>query len=333
VSTARPLATLIKMFERLQKKWKVNGLQLGLILCTFAIGGSLTGFVGKKIMNALSINQDWLWTIIYIILITLLWPMAVLVVSIFFGQFRFFLKYIKKIGARMGIVRSENGSWKAEVESQEFRVQSRESKPVNPEPVLQVQQTRTIATSRIAIFASGAGSNAKKIIDHFRGSDYIKIALIACNNPYAGVLKIAAIENIPTLIIEKEKFLRGNAYLDELKDKQIGFIVLAGFLWKIPDALLKAYPVQIINIHPALLPKYGGKGMYGNNVHETVIAAREKESGITIHYVDEHYDNGDIILQVKCPVLENDTPDSLADRIHKLEHEYYPKAIEKLLAK
>ena len=321
------------MFERLQKKWKVNGLQLGLILCTFAIGGSLTGFVGKKIMNALSINQDWLWTIIYIILITLLWPMAVLVVSIFFGQFRFFLKYIKKIGARMGIVRSENGSWKAEVESQEFRVQSRESKPVNPEPVLQVQQTRTIATSRIAIFASGAGSNAKKIIDHFRGSDYIKIALIACNNPYAGVLKIAAIENIPTLIIEKEKFLRGNAYLDELKDKQIGFIVLAGFLWKIPDALLKAYPVQIINIHPALLPKYGGKGMYGNNVHETVIAAREKESGITIHYVDEHYDNGDIILQVKCPVLENDTPDSLADRIHKLEHEYYPKAIEKLLAK
>jgi formyltetrahydrofolate-dependent phosphoribosylglycinamide formyltransferase len=337
------------MFERLRKKWKVNGLQLGLIICTFAIGGSLTGFAGKKIMNALAIQQDWLWTIIYIILITLLWPMAVLLVSIFFGQFRFFLKYIKKIGARMGIVQSQKfrvGSRESGVQSQEFRVRSQKS-----ESVLQVQQTRTIVMSKIAIFASGAGSNAKKIIDHFRdlppkpspsrlpsgerGADTpeVKVALIVSNNPDAGVLKIAAKENIPALIIKKEKFFRGNAYLDELKEKQIDFIVLAGFLWKIPDALLKAYPVQIINIHPALLPKYGGKGMYGNNIHEAVIAAREKESGITIHYVDEHYDNGDIILQIKCPVLENDTPDSLAERIHKLEHEHYPKAIEKLLTK
>jgi phosphoribosylglycinamide formyltransferase-1 len=223
-------------------------------------------------------------------------------------------------------------------------VKSRESgtKPIihNPKP-----------ETRIAIFASGAGSNAQKIIDYFRQRDLthpvsyrdsrgesflstkVEIALIVCNNPGAGVLNIAAKENIPVLIIEKEKFFRGNAYLDELKEKQVDFIVLAGFLWKIPDALLKAYPVQIINIHPALLPKYGGKGMYGTNVHETVIAAGEKESGITIHYVDEHYDNGDIILQVKCPVLENDTPDSLAQRIHKLEHEHYPKVIEKLLIK
>jgi formyltetrahydrofolate-dependent phosphoribosylglycinamide formyltransferase len=320
------------MFERLQKKWKVNGLQLGLILCTFAIGGSLTGFVGKKIMNILAIQQDWLWTIIYIILITLLWPMAVLFVSVFFGQFRFFLNYIKKIGARMGIVRGD-----------ELRVSGSVQEPQKTEPITRNPKPET----RIAIFASGAGSNAQMIIDHFRQrnltqtlskgegflSTKVEIALIVCNNPGAGVLKIAAEENIPVLIIEKEKFFRGNAYLDELKEKQIDFIVLAGFLWKIPDALLKAYPVQIINIHPALLPKYGGKGMYGVNVHEAVIAASEKESGITIHYVDEHYDNGDIILQVKCPVLENDSPDSLAQRIHKLEHEHYPKVIEKLLIK
>jgi phosphoribosylglycinamide formyltransferase-1 len=108
---------------------------------------------------------------------------------------------------------------------------------------------------------------------------------------------------------------------------------LAGFLWKIPDALINAYPGKIINIHPALLPNYGGKGMYGNYVHEAVIAAKEKESGITIHYVDGHYDNGDIIFQARCPVLENDTAASLANRIHQLEHEYYPGVIEKLLAK
>ena len=159
-------------------------------------------------------------------------------------------------------------------------------------------------------------------------SPSVKVALIVCNNPGAGVLKIADKENIPALVIEKEKFFRGNAYADELKEKHIDFIVLAGFLWKIPSALIKAYPNRIINIHPALLPKYGGKGMYGNNVHAAVIAAGEKESGITIHYVDEHYDNGDIIFQAKCPVLPGDTPDSLAQRIHKLEHEHYPKVIE-----
>lgn len=304
------------MFERLQKKWKVHRLQLGLILCTFAIGGSLTGFAGKKIMNALDIQQDWLWTIIYIILITLLWPMAVLLVSIFFGQFRFFLKYIKKIGARMGIVNSRDSGKTLEM-TQTSGIRTHNSE----------------LTTHLAIFASGAGSNAQKIIDYFRSPAFIKVALIVCNNPDAGVLKIAAKENIPFIIIEKEKFFRGNGYLAELKEKQIEFIVLAGFLWKVPDILLKAYPKRIINIHPALLPDYGGKGMYGNNVHEAVFAAQEKESGITIHYVDEHYDNGDIILQVKCPVLENDTPDSLAQRIHALEYKYYPKVVEEIVEK
>ncbi|MBL7738494.1 MAG: phosphoribosylglycinamide formyltransferase [Chitinophagaceae bacterium] len=192
----------------------------------------------------------------------------------------------------------------------------------------------------IAIFASGAGSNAQKIIDHFRNLSpslskgegaSAEVSLIICNKPGAGVLSIAEKEDIPVMFIEKEKFFRGNAYVNELKEKQIDFIVLAGFLWKIPDTLVRAFPRRIINIHPALLPKYGGKGMYGNNVHAAVLAAGEKESGITIHYVDEQYDNGDIIFQATCPVLSDDTPDSLARRIHQLEHEHFPKVIEKLV--
>jgi formyltetrahydrofolate-dependent phosphoribosylglycinamide formyltransferase len=285
------------MFERLQQKWKVGGLRLFFILCTFAIGGSVTGYAGKKIMNSLAIGQDWLWTLVYILLITIIWPLAVLIISIPLGQFRFFTKYIKKIGARMGVGRS-----------QESRL-----------------------TTHIAIFASGTGSNAQKIIDHFRNDAFVKVVLIVCNNPSAGVLTIAAKENIPSIIIEKEKFFLGNGYSDELKEKQIDLIVLAGFLWKIPSSLIKAWPNRIINIHPALLPRHGGKGMYGNNVHAAVIASGEKESGITIHYVDEHYDNGDVIFQAKCPVLPDDTPDSLAQRIHQLEHEHYPKVIEKLI--
>jgi phosphoribosylglycinamide formyltransferase-1 len=186
---------------------------------------------------------------------------------------------------------------------------------------------------KIALFASGAGSNAEKIIQHFRESATISVALIACNNPGAGVVKIAADNQIPVLILEKEKFFRENSYTDELKEKGIDFIVLAGFLWKIPEALLKAYPQKIINIHPALLPKYGGKGMYGHHVHEAVLANREKESGITIHLVDELYDHGKIIFQAKCPVLETDTAESLARRIHALEHKHYPIVIDGLLKK
>ena len=184
----------------------------------------------------------------------------------------------------------------------------------------------------IVIFASGAGSNAQRIVDHFRNSPLARVSLIACNNPAAGVLKIAEKENIPSLIIEKERFFRGDAYLPELKEKNTELIVLAGYLWKLPQELIDAFPARIINIHPALLPKYGGKGMYGDKVHQAVLANNDKESGITIHYVDGHYDNGDIILQVRCPVLVNDTVDSLAKRIHSLEHEHYPKAIEKLIS-
>lgn len=285
------------MFDRLQKKWKVGLGQLVLILLTFAIGGSLTGYAGKKIMNQLSISQDWLWAIIYILLITILWPLAVLLISVPFGQFPFFRKYIRKIGNKLGFTGSEE----------------------------------LLPITHVAIFASGTGSNAAKIIEKFSGHPRIRIGLIVCNNPAAKVLLIAKDKGIPSLLIEKEQFFRGDGYLPDLEKQQIRFIVLAGFLWKIPDALLKAYPFRIVNIHPALLPKYGGKGMYGAKVHQAVIDHHDTETGITIHYVDEKYDNGDIIFQAKCPVKENDTAASLAERVAVLEHKYYPEIIESIL--
>ena len=184
---------------------------------------------------------------------------------------------------------------------------------------------------KIAVFASGAGTNAARIIAHFRHHTTIGMALIVCNKPEAGVLKIAEKENIPSLIIDKEKFFRSDAYIKELIEKEIDLIVLAGFLWKIPSAFIKAFPEKIINIHPALLPKYGGKGMYGQMVHQAVIDNKETESGITIHYVDEVYDHGDTIFQATCPVFESDTADSLAQRVAILEQEYYSQVIERLL--
>lgn len=187
-------------------------------------------------------------------------------------------------------------------------------------------------TKHIAIFASGAGSNAQKIIDHFRDSEEVDIALIVCNKPNAGVVTIAEKEQLPVLLIEKDRFFHSDGYLPELQASEIDFIVLAGFLWKIPDVLIHAFPRAIINIHPALLPKYGGKGMYGHHVHQAVLEAGDTESGITIHYVDGKYDNGDIIFQSKCPVMPGDTADLLAERIHKLEHQHYSEVIEKVIS-
>jgi phosphoribosylglycinamide formyltransferase-1 len=183
----------------------------------------------------------------------------------------------------------------------------------------------------LALFASGAGSNAQRIIDHFRNSTLARVVLIVCNKPGAGVLRIAEKEQLPILMIEKERFFRGDAYLPELEKSNADFLILAGFLWKIPQALINTYPRRIINIHPALLPKYGGKGMYGQYVHEAVIQAGEVQSGITIHYVDEHYDHGDVIFQIACPLLDGDTPETLSARIHELEHLYYPQVIEDLV--
>ena len=184
---------------------------------------------------------------------------------------------------------------------------------------------------RLAVFASGTGSNAQKIIDYFRNHPSVSIGVIVSNNPQAGVIDIAKAENIPCILIEREAFYRGHAYVHQLEENNIDFIVLAGFLWKVPPALIQAYPKKIINIHPALLPKYGGKGMYGRSVHQAVLDAKDPESGITIHYVDEWYDHGSIIYQARCPVGEEDTPETLAQKVHEMEHRHYSRVIEQLL--
>lgn len=183
----------------------------------------------------------------------------------------------------------------------------------------------------IAIFASGAGTNAQRIINFFKTSNALQVSLIICNNPTAGVMNIAKAEKIPSIVIEKEQFFKGNTYINALQEAHIDFIVLAGFLWKVPVPLINAFRNKVINIHPALLPKYGGKGMYGSKVHEAVLAAGEHETGITIHFVDEHYDNGDVIFQAKCPVLPTDTPHTLAQRVHELEYEHFAKVIEQTI--
>ena len=187
------------------------------------------------------------------------------------------------------------------------------------------------SAKNLVIFASGAGSNARAIINYFSGSSEVKVVLIVCNKPGAGVIDIAKEYNIPVLMIEKDRFKSGDAYLPEIQKVQAALLILAGFLWKVPQKLIDAYRGRIINIHPALLPKYGGKGMYGQYVHESVLNAGEVESGISIHYVDEHYDNGDIIFQTACPILDSDTPGSLAERIHELEHIHYPRIIEEVV--
>ena len=185
---------------------------------------------------------------------------------------------------------------------------------------------------RMAIFASGAGSNAKKILEHFQDSPAAKVSVVVSNKPGAGVLQHAADFNVPNLIIEKEQFFRGDAFVPALREAGIDFIVLAGFLWKVPAALVEAFRGRIVNIHPALLPAYGGKGMYGQHVHAAVIANKETQSGITIHFVDEQYDHGSTIFQATCPVLENDTPETLAARIHALEHQHFAGVIEQVIS-
>lgn len=183
---------------------------------------------------------------------------------------------------------------------------------------------------RIAIFASGQGSNAQNIIDYFRKNDKIQVALIVSSKKEAGVLQIANKENIPSLTLTKKDFEETGLIL-ELKKHQIDFIVLAGFLWKIPAILIHSFEQKIVNIHPALLPAYGGKGMYGAHVHRAVIEAGEEKSGITIHFADEVYDNGAIIFQASCPVFQYDTPESLAQKIHTLEYLHFPKIIEQVI--
>ena len=330
----------MKFIQNLQEKWKVGGSQFWLIMLTFALGGSLSGRLCSFLLNLVFLEKKWAFWLVYPLFLTILWPFSVIFVSFFTGQFRFFRGYLARVGAKV------------------FGIGGSVTAPIH-----------------IAIFASGTGSNARKIIEYFEGagsgfasagsgiaaagdsslttagskstSSQVKVSLIVCNVPDAGVLAIAKEKGIPTLLINKNEFA-ATGYVESLHNADIQFIVLAGFLWKVPEVLVQAYQPGmkidgalvngkenvskgIINIHPALLPKYGGKGMYGSRVHEAVIAAGEKESGITIHWVNEHYDEGGIIFQATCEVVSSDTPETLANKIHLLEHAHFAPTISKML--
>ncbi|MDR3184534.1 MAG: phosphoribosylglycinamide formyltransferase [Prevotellaceae bacterium] len=181
----------------------------------------------------------------------------------------------------------------------------------------------------LAIFASGTGSNAENLIRHFEKHEHIRIGLVLCNCAGAPVLKRVKKLGVPTHVFNKADFYRSDAVLKKLQEYHIQYIVLAGFLWLMPENLLAAFPQRIINIHPALLPKYGGKGMYGIHVHRAVIANAEKETGITIHQVDAEYDHGKILFQAQCAVDSNDTPESIVAKVHALEYWYFPEIVEK----
>lgn len=185
----------------------------------------------------------------------------------------------------------------------------------------------------LAIFASGSGSNAENLVNYFAKDKNIQIKCIISNKTDAFVLERAKKLQIESKVFKKADFEQPEVLLKHLADKNIDYIILAGFLLKIPQDIITKYPNKIINIHPSLLPKYGGKGMYGDNVHKAVIANNEKESGITIHYVNSNYDEGAIIFQATCPIIDSDTDQSLANKIHTLEYEYFPKTIKEILNK
>ncbi len=185
---------------------------------------------------------------------------------------------------------------------------------------------------KIAIFASGSGTNAENIAKFFQNNKDIEIKLILTNNKCAKVIDRAKKLNIKSEIFTKNDFYKSTKVLEILTSNEIDFIVLAGFLWLVPENLIKIFDKKILNIHPALLPKYGGKGMYGDKVHEAVVANGETESGITIHYVNEKYDDGAIIFQAKCEITQNDTPQEVAQKIHQLEYKHFPAVIEQVVS-
>jgi formyltetrahydrofolate-dependent phosphoribosylglycinamide formyltransferase len=286
------------MLNKLQQKWNVSSIQLLLILCTFAVTGTSTAVISRYITGWVGFDENtfWLWKLsLRIFMLVFGYQFILMIVAFFFGQFPFFWNYEKKILRRMGVL-----------------------KP---------------GQAKLAVFASGKGSNAEKIIQNFANHNNIHISLIVSNKANAGVLDIAKRFGIETLLLDKKKFMESNEYVQYIKNQGITHVVLAGFLLKVPDNLIQAYNNKIVNIHPALLPAYGGKGMYGEHVHQAVIQAGEKESGITIHLVDEEYDHGKTLFQAKVNVDPNDTPASLAEKVHRLEHEHYPAVIEKWVSR
>lgn len=185
--------------------------------------------------------------------------------------------------------------------------------------------------SRIAIFASGTGSNARRMIEYFSDHPTVRVALVVSNKPAAPVLGMAEDRGVATLLVNRRTFYETEELLSELEERGITFIVLAGFLWLIPGYLVRAFSGRMVNVHPALLPAYGGQGMYGMHVHRAVKAAGETESGITIHYVNEHYDEGSIIFQTRCELTAEDQPEDIARKVQALEHRYFAPVVEQLL--
>ncbi len=184
---------------------------------------------------------------------------------------------------------------------------------------------------RIAVFASGSGTNAQNLIRYYHNSQVARVTLVMVNNPRAGAIVRAHSLDVPVVVFSRTQLYKDGFVLKTLGDNDIDFIVLAGFLWLVPEDIINAYPKRIVNIHPALLPDFGGKGMYGDRVHRAVLESGQTQSGITIHYVNDRYDDGDIIFQATCPVLPDDTVDTLAERVHKLEYEHYPRVVEQLI--
>ena len=184
---------------------------------------------------------------------------------------------------------------------------------------------------KIARLASGSGSNAENIAKYFEGSDYAQVSFIMANNPDAFVLERAKRLGIESAVVTKSEFMQADGVVAMLKERDIDFVVLAGFLLLVPAKLIQAYPGRIVNIHPALLPKHGGKGMYGDNVHKAVVECGDTESGITIHLIDEQYDKGTTFFQAKCPVLPGDTYEEVAAKVHALEYEHFPRVIDEIL--
>ncbi|MFT3748234.1 MAG: phosphoribosylglycinamide formyltransferase [Agriterribacter sp.] len=340
------------MLKKLQQKWNVSGRQFFIILCVFAITGTTTAWLTRVITGWVGFTAEtfWLWKLLLRLAMLIIgYQVILLTIAFIFGQFPFFWQYEKKMLKWLGIkvdgrrYKAEGGE-KVEDDGQ-LSAPGDETSMISGQPARRQDLQSQISSlnsqisnnspmsshTRLALFASGTGSNAQKIIDFFRNDPAVEITLIVSNKPAAGVLQIAEREKIATLIIEKGKFFNGDAYVEELKQNNIDWIILAGFLWKVPVALIQAFPGRIINIHPALLPKYGGKGMYGHFVHEAVIAAGDKQSGITIHYVDELFDHGAHIFQTHCDIEPGDTPETLAKKVQVLEHKYFPEVIKKLI--
>ena len=277
------------MFNKLKQRWGVNGLNLVLILVTFAVGGSSCGYLSRQLLILTGWEKDLVWYILYVVLMTITWPICVLLVSIPLGQYRFFSNYLRRMGRHF-----KGGKKKI----------------------------------RLAVLASGSGSNARAILAYFQQHPAIEVGLILTNKEEAGVRAHARAFGVPDLVFDRSAFQAPDSILPILQRHNIQWIILAGFLWKIPDVLVASYPGQIINIHPALLPDFGGKGMYGIHVHRAVLEASVPKSGITIHEVDGQYDHGQHLFQATCPVFPDDRPETLASRVLALEHRYFAPVIE-----